>query len=305
MPKTGPFARLRNLERAFAEFARATGHPYDRDSYPEWGKVGCSNRLDYAKSFNAFASLLPEGKFPPSDQFLIFCALKVYGNPAVELWRRLREHYCRGKPRGARRAGDEAFDVWYAMDAWLQSWLYSPLSCCRPKTNTPAEWLRCIGSNNPTPHLRMSYAFLQHLGLPISPNYDSARRELLDIKAAFRSGTLVPMGSEVPNIGPLLVRFPLIGWDIWQRAVYLLTNDVKPPSHMPIFGWRHHRVLSYAQSGHLVSPGFEQELLGHSFSLHGILWPEQLKTLEKLVRPARSAGPPVTSGRMLRRHFAH
>ena len=111
------------------------------------------------------------------------------------------------------------------------------------------------------------------------------------------------MGSEVPNIGPLLIRFPLIGWDIWQRAVYLLTNNVKPPSHMPIFGWRHYRVLEYAQSGHRVPAGFEQEVLSHPSSLHDLLCLSSWKLLEKIIRPARSTGPPVTSGRMLRKTF--
>src|SRR5205085_586290 len=107
--------------------------------------------------------LLPEGKFPPRTQFLVFCALHVYGAASTELWRILREHYQRGKPRGTRLVRDEALDVWYAVDAWLQSWLYSPSSCRSPKINSPIEWLRHIGSTDPTPHLKMSYAFLRGL----------------------------------------------------------------------------------------------------------------------------------------------
>src|SRR4029077_6600418 len=125
-----PFADLHDLEHAFAEFELADGHPYARrENKADWGKVSCSNRLDYAKSFREFDALLPEGKFPPHSQFVIFCALHVYGTAVIELWRRLREHYQRGKPRGTRPATDEAFDLWYTMDAWLQSWLYMPSSC--------------------------------------------------------------------------------------------------------------------------------------------------------------------------------
>ena len=298
-----PFGNLQDLERTFAEFDLADGHPYvEAERELEWGKVQCSNRLGYAKRFNDFSVLLPEGKFPPRSQFVIFCGLHVYGMSATELWRKLREHYQRGKPRGARPATDEAFDLWYAVDAWLQSWLYSPSSCRRPKTNTPSEWLSGIGSTDPTPHLKMSHTFLCRLGVPLPVNYASARRELLDIKGVFRRNVIVPTGSEVPNLGPLLDRFPLIGWDIWQRAVYLLTNDVKPPSHFPIFGWRHNRVLDYRREGRLFhSAETEHAALGKPWSLYGLLWPEQLKTLRKTAGRVHMYGPPVTSGRMLRR----
>src|SRR5690242_1094147 len=131
MTKRSPFANLHDLEHAFAEFESAN-EPWanagtSRDA--EWGNVRCSNRLGYAKRFNDFVALLPEGKFPPRSQFLIFCALRVYGAASAELWRILRERYQRGKARGARPVRDEGLDVWYAVDAWLQSWLYSPSSC--------------------------------------------------------------------------------------------------------------------------------------------------------------------------------
>jgi hypothetical protein len=303
MPKRRAFALLSDLEFAFVEFDSRDGHPYPGgESELGWGNVRSSTRLDYAKGFNDFTDILPEGKFPPRSQFLIFCALQVYGRAAAELWSRVREHYCKDKPRGARPAKDEALDVWYALDAWLQSWLYNLSSCRRPPTNHPAEWLRCIGSTDPTPHLRMSHAFVTKLGFSLPANYGSARRELLDIKGVFQRYAIVPTGSEVPNIGPLMNRFPLIGWDIWQRAAYLLTNDVKPPSHSPIFGWREHRVLDYQRQGRLLhSPEMERAGLGRSWSLHGLLWPQQLETLRKMAGPVRVSGPPVSSGRMLRR----
>ena len=308
--KRSPFANLEDLEQAFAEFELTNGHPYggtDRDV--EWGKVRCSSRLDYAKRFNDFAALLLEGKFPPRSQFLIFCALYVYGAASTDLWRRLREHYQRGKARGARPKTDEALDLWYAVDAWLQSWLYSPLSCRRPEINSPAEWLRHIGSTDPTPHLRMSYAFLRRSGFPLPDNYATARRELLDIKGVFQRYVIVRAGSPVPKLEALLNRFPLMGWDIWQRAVYLLTNDVKPPSHAPIFGWRQDRVVDYKQEGRLFySAELEHKWLGKPWSLHGLLWPEQFDTLRKIVAvapPGPTYGPPVSSGRMLRRSPAH
>jgi hypothetical protein len=152
----------------------------------------------------------------------------------------------------------------------------------------------------------MSHAFLTKLGFPLLANYGSARRELFDIKGVFQRYAIVPTGSEIPNIGPLMDRFPLIGWDIWQRAVYLLTNDVKPPSHFPIFGWREHRVLDYKREGRLLhSPEMEQAGLSRSWSLHGLLWPQQLETLRKMAGPVSVSGPPVSSGRMLRRTPAH
>ena len=255
-----------------------------------------SDRLYYAKSLNDFAQLLPDGKCPPQDQLVVLCALRVYGRASFELWRRLRENYLRGKPRGPRSATDEAFDLWYAVDAWLQSWLYSPLSCPRPKTNSPSKWLRCIGSTNPTPHLRMSHAFLHRLGVPLPVNYSSARRELLDTKGVFRRYVITPVGSSVPNLEPLLDRFPLIGWDIWQRGVYLLTNDIKPPSHFPIFGWRHQRVLDYKREQRLFhSPEIESVMLGKPPSLYGLLLPQQLDTLRKTLGAIHTGGPPVTS----------
>lgn len=279
------------------------GYPnLGEESELEWGKVRPSVCLHYAKSLNDFAQLLPDGKFPPGDQLLILCALHVYGRASLELWRRLREHYLRGKPRGPRPATDEAFDLWYAVDAWLQCWLYSPSSCPRPMTDSPSEWLRCIGSTNPTPHLRMSHTFLHRLGIPLPANYSSARRELLDTKGVFRRNMITPIGTSVPNLDALLGRFPLMGWDIWQKAVYLLTNDVKPPSHMPIFGWRHYRVLDYKRKGRLfMSPEIEASMLGKPGSLHGLLWPPQLDTLRTIPAPIKTSGPPITSGRMMRR----
>ncbi|GEM_PF-6310107 len=308
MTNRSPFAGLQDLEQAFAEFESANGHPFNgTDLDVEWGKVRCSNRLSYAKRFGDFVTLLPEGKFPPRSQFLIFCGLHVYGAASTELWRTLREHYQRGKARGVRAATDEALDLWYAVDAWLQSWLYSPLSCRRPEINSPAEWLRRIGSTDPTPHLRMSYAFLRRLGFPLPDNYATARRELLDIKGVFQRYVIVPAGSSVPKLEALLDRFPLMGWDIWQRAVYLVTNDVKPPSHFPIFGWRHARVVDYKREGRLFhSPDIEHKALGKPWSLHGPLWSKQLETLRKMSAPSRcTPGPAISSGRMLRRISAH
>lgn len=308
MTKRSPFADLQDLERAFAEFESANGHPFAGIDWDiEWGKVRCSNRLSYAKRFGDFAKFLPGGKFPPHSQFLIFCGLHVYGAASTELWRILREHYQRGKARGTRVATDEALDLWYAVDAWLQSWLYRPLSCRRPETNSPSEWLRHIGSTDPTPHLRMSHAFLRRLRFPLPDNYATSRRELLDIKGVFQRYAIVPAGSPVPKLEPLLNRFPLMGWDIWQRAVYLLTNDVKPPSHAPIFGWRHNRVVEYKREGRLFhSPEIERAALGKPWSLYGLLWPQQLETLRKMAAPSECMfGPPISSGRMLRRISAH
>lgn len=308
MTKPPPFAELQDLERAFEEFESANGHPYaGTEPDVEWGKVRCSNRLGYAKCFSVFAALLPEGKFPPRSQFLVLCALHVYGAASTQLWRGLREHYQRGKARGTRRATDEAFDLWYAVDAWLQSWLYSPLSCRRPETNSPSEWLRHIGSTDPTPHLRMSYTFLRHLRFPLPASYATARRELLDIKGVFQRCVIVRAGSQVPKLEAFLNRFPLMGWDIWQRAAYLLTNDIKPPSHFPIFGWRHARVVDYKREGRLFnSAEIERAALGKPWSLHGLLWPQQLEALRKTVTPSgRTYGPPISSGRMLRRVSAH
>jgi hypothetical protein len=307
-PKIQAFIALQDLENAFAEFERASGHPgAASDSASSWGKIVSSKRLDYAKMFNDFAPLLPDSKFPPQSQFAIFCALHIYGSGAFELWRWLREHYCRGRPRGLSAAADEALDIWYAMDAWLQSWLYSPLSCSKPPTDSPSEWLRCIGSRDPTPHLRMNHALLRRLGVPLPSNYSTARRNLLDIKGIFQRNAIVPAGSQVPKIESLINRFPLMGWDIWQRSVYLVTNDVKPPSHYPIFGWRHQRVLDYVRHGNLFhGPEVEREGLGTPWSLHGLLWPQQLDTLRKIgVAAVAKESLPVTSGRMLRRLSAH
>lgn len=302
MPKTQVFARMRNLERAFADFKRRGGHP---DSETSWGKIESSRNLDYAKSLNDFGYLIPDGKFPPRDHFIIFCALVVYGKDAIALWRKLREHYVSGRPRGANARSDEAFDLWYAIDAWLQQWLYKPMSCPRPAQDHPSDWLRCIGTTNPTPHLRISYAFLRQKGIGLPANYVNARRELLDVKGVLQRYAIVPTGSEVPNTDALLYRFPLIGWDIWQRSVYLLTNDVKPPSHMPIFGWRHSRLLNYVETDCVFgSREIEKELLGHERSLCGPLWPSQTDTLKKLGK-VKIVGPPITSGRMLRRILAH
>lgn len=143
MLKKLPFARLRDIESAFAEFERREGHPYVSSySKLEWGKVRCSHLIDYAKGLNDFGVLLPEGKFPPQHMFVLLCALHIYGSAAVELWRRLREEYRLGKARGKRSASDERLDIWYAVDAWLQSWLYSPMSCPQPKTDSPLDWLR-------------------------------------------------------------------------------------------------------------------------------------------------------------------
>ncbi len=219
-----------------------------------WGAIPSSGRLEYAKSLSDFSQIIAKGKFPPRSQFVIFCALHVYGLKALEYWHELRERYCRGKPRGSHRTTDEALDLWYAIDAWLQSWLYSPLDCRRPETDSPSEWLYCIGSNDPTPHLRMSHTFLRQARVALPVNYATARRNLLDVKSIFQRYSIVKNGSTVPNLKPLMYRFPLIGWDIWQRAVYLLTNDVKPPSQFPIFGWRYHRVLDYVRHGRLLSP---------------------------------------------------
>jgi hypothetical protein len=83
-----------------------------------------------------------------------------------------------------------------------------------------------------------------------------------------------------------------------------LTSDVKPPSHFPIFGWRHQRVLSYKQEGRLFyTPEMEREALGEPFTLHGLLWPQQLDSLQNLRKTGsvHTAGPPITDGRMLRR----
>jgi hypothetical protein len=303
MPKRLPFARLRDLESAFAEFEGGNGHFHvGSDSELLWGNIRCSHLIDYAKGLNDFGALLPEGKFPPRSEFVVLCALRVYGTAAVELWCRLREKYLLGKARGMRSVADEGLDVWYAVDAWLQSWLYSPIWCRRPKTDSPLDWLRCIGSTNPTPHLRMSHAFLlQGFNLRLPTDYGNARRELLDIKGVFQRNVIIQTGAVAPKLEALLSRFPLMGWDIWQRAVYLLTNDVKPPSHFPIFGWRHDRVLTYKQEGRLFyTPEMEREYLGTSLSLHGLLFPKQIERVRKM-SPARTAGLPVTSGRMLRR----
>ena len=118
-----------------------------------------------------------------------------------------------------RAAEDESLDVWYAVDAWLQSWLYSPLWCPRPRENTPTAWLRCIGSTNPTPHLRMSHTFLRDRGAQLPGNYATARRNLLDVKGIFQRSAIIENGSTIPKIEPLVYRFPLVAWDIWQRGV--------------------------------------------------------------------------------------
>ena len=304
------FAQLRDLERAFAEFRAASGEVgYKDDAEQRWGSVLCSRQLDYAKSLNDFEGLLVSGKFPPKSQFIILCALQVYGGVAFDYWRVIRDHYCRGKPRGSHAVEDESLDVWYAVDAWLQSWLYSPLSCRHPQENTPAAWLYCIGSTNPTPHLRMSHAFLRGRGARLPSNYGTARRNLLDVKGIFQSNAIIKNGSKVPKIGPLICRFPLVAWDIWQRSVYLLTNDVKPPSHFPIFGWRHQRVVDYFENHRLLfTPEFERTGLGQPWSLHGLLWPQQLESLQRIVAKSEvrpGDGPPITSGRMSRRRTAH
>jgi hypothetical protein len=83
------------------------------------------------------------------------------------------------------------------------------------------------------------------------------------VKGIFQRYAIIENGATVPSIEPLMFRFPLMGWDIWQRAVYLLTNDVKPPSHFPIFGWREQRVLDYVRRGRLLlDPGTERTVLG-------------------------------------------
>jgi hypothetical protein len=298
------------LERAFAEFDLADGHPDCDPRYgQDWGRVSASARLSDAKSLNDFSDLIPSGKFPPLSHFIIFCTLYVYGSKAVEYWQELREYYCRGKPRGSHAASDEALDLWYAVDAWLQSWLYSPSDCQRPSTNSPPEWLRCIGSKDPTPHLRMSHLFLLRAGFELPVNYSTARRNLFDIKGVFYNSAIVENGTMLRSIDALLVRFPLIGWDIFQRAVYLLTNDIKPPSHFPIFGWREQRVHDYVRRGRLLlDVETEAALLGTPQSLHGLLWPQQLETLRKIASVSRvtvKKGGPITSGRGFRRTSAH
>jgi hypothetical protein len=303
------FALLHDLERAFAEFDRSDGQPQDRPELKqEWGNIQSSRRLEYARSLNDFTPYLPAGKFPSSRQFTIFCALSVYGEKAFNYWRILREHYCRGKPRGIHAVTDEALDVWYAVDTWLQSWLYDPGLVRRPQTDSPAEWIRSIGRIDATPHLLMSHEFLCDLGASL-PAYATARRNLFDAKGVFQRYAITPAGSVVPRIEPLMFRFPLIAWDVWQKNVYLLTSDVKPPSHFPIFGWRRQRVLDYVRRGQLLVDGeTERAALGKPWSLHGLLWPQQLQTLQKITAkgPARmDDGPPVNSGRMLRRTSSH
>jgi hypothetical protein len=308
--KPTAFEPLRDLESAFAKFRADGGEPRTTDD-PElfWGKVHCSKQLNYARSLNDFEPLLIPGKFPPQSQFVILCALQVYGGAAFDYWRIVRDHYCRGKPRGVHAAEDESLDVWYAVDAWLQSWLYSPSWCRRPQENTPAAWLYCIGSTTPTPHLRMSHAFLRDRGARLPSSYATARRNLLDVKGIFQRNAIIENGSRVPKIEPFIYRFPLVAWDIWQRSVYLLTNDVKPPSHFPIFGWRHHRVRDYFENRRLLlTPELEHGGLGQPWSLHGLLWPQQLETLQKIVAKSEvrtNGGPPITSGRMSRRRSAH
>jgi hypothetical protein len=113
-----------------------------------------------------------------------------------------------------------------------------------------------------TPHLLMSHEFLLGLGAPL-PSYTTARRNLFDVKGVFQRNAFTPAGSLVSKIEPLMFRFPLIAWDIWQKNVYLLTNDVKPPSHFPIFGWRRQRVLDYVRRGQLlVNDEVERAALG-------------------------------------------
>jgi len=148
--KPRAFGGLRDLERAFVEFDSADGHPYGPKYEEDWGTIASAGRVEYARSLNDFSDILIKGKFPPRDQFVVFCALYVFGPKALEYWRELRSHYCRGKPLGSRPNTDEALDLWYAVDAWLQAWLYSPLNCRRPSSNSPAQWLHCIGSNGPT-----------------------------------------------------------------------------------------------------------------------------------------------------------
>jgi hypothetical protein len=144
------------------------------------------------------------------------------------------------------------------------------------------------------------------MGVPLPANYATARRNLHDVKGIFQRFMIVPTNSVIPNIDSLMLRYPLILWDIWQKAVYLLTNDVKPPSHAPIFGWRHLRVIDYVRKGVLLSgPEFEREALGKSWSLHGLLWPQQLENLKKISSVKPEKGLRVTSGRMLRRDTAH
>ena len=194
------FTLLHDLERAFAEFDRSDGHPQvTPESKQEWGNIQSSRRLEYARSLNDFAPFLPTGKFPSGRQFTVFCALSVYGQKAFDYWRIVREHYCRGKPRGSHAVADEALDVWYAVDAWLQSWLYNPGSVRRPETDSPAEWLRSIGRIDATPHLLMSHEFLRGRGASL-PNYATARRNLFDIKGVFQRYTFTPAGSTVPKI---------------------------------------------------------------------------------------------------------
>jgi hypothetical protein len=302
------FAPLLDLEHAFAEFDQFNGHPETPESKQGWGNIQSSRRLEYARSLNDFAPYLPTGKFPPRRQFSIFCALSVYGEKAFDYWRILREHYCRGKPRGSHAAADEALDVWYAVDAWLQSWLYSPIWIHPPQTDSPAEWIRSIGRIDATPHLLMCYEFLRGLGAPL-PSYSTARRNLFDVKGVFQRNVFTPVGSVVSKIEPMMFRFPLIAWDVWQKNVYLLTTAVKPPSHFPIFGWRSQRVLDYVRRGRLlVDDETERVVLGTPWSLHGLLFPQQLQTLQKITAkdPARlDDGPPVNSGRMLRLRSSH
>ena len=151
----------------------------------------------------------------------------------------------------------------------------------------------------------MSHALLCNLRARLPKDYAAARRNLLDVKGVFQRNMIVRNGTVVPKIGALANRFPLIAWDIWQRGVYLLTNDIKPPSHFPIFGWRHQRVVDYFENHRLLfTPEIERAGLGQPWTLHGLLWPQQLETLQKITRESTvrtDDGPPVTSGRMLRR----
>jgi hypothetical protein len=152
--KLRAFTKLSEIERAFEEFDKSDGHPlYTADGDQAWGRVASAKRLEDARSFNDFAAIITPGKFPADSQLVVFCALQVFGERAFEYWSILREHYCRGKPRASSSKTDRAVDVWDAIDAGLQSWLYSPASCRLPQNrNNPSEWLT-VSEAKTRPHI--------------------------------------------------------------------------------------------------------------------------------------------------------
>jgi len=153
MPRRRAFAQVLDLEFAFAEFESRHGHPYaGAESELGWGKVRCSSRIDYAKGFNDFTAIVPEGRFPPRSQFLVFCALQVYGRAAASRWstssQRALVSASRGSaadnPNARANAADPSRRMWVPrLGPWQRCQIKKKLAsyirlklAARPRTST-------------------------------------------------------------------------------------------------------------------------------------------------------------------------